>query len=113
MPEPIVRLEENEPEKHKKLVEEIRHWFEINNFSVDRYINGEINDKILTTQFNLFFPSTFDIEAISISQSEKGQFNWYIERKTTGNIGVEKKFDYNEFLTIIIDLLKKNKFLFD
>ena len=111
MPEPIVRLEEHEPEKHKKLVEEIRHWFEINNFSVDRYISGEINDKILTTQFNLFFPSTFDIETISISQSEKGQFNWYIERKTTGNIGVEKKFDYNDFLTIIIDLLKKREYL--
>ena len=64
MPEPIVRLKSENPEKHKKLVEEVRHWFEINNFTVDRYINGEINDNILTTKFNLYFPNNFDIEPI-------------------------------------------------
>lgn len=111
MPEPIVRLESENPEKHKKLVEEIRHWFEINNFTVDRYINGEINDNILTTKFNLYFPNNFDIEPIFISQSEKGQFNWYVEKKTTGNVGVEKVFDYNEFLMNVTDLIKKREYL--
>jgi hypothetical protein len=111
MPEPIVRLESENPEKHKNLVEEIRHWFEINNFTVDRYINGEINDNILTTKFNQNFPSKFDIEPISISQSEKGQFNWYIERKTTGNVGIEKVFDYNEFLIKLTDYIKKREYL--
>ena len=111
MPEPIVRLEREKPEKHKNLVEEIRNWFEINNFTVDRYINGEINDNILTTEFNQNFPSKFDIEPISVSQSEKGQFHWYIERKTTGNIGVEKVFDYNEFLIKVSDCIKKREYL--
>lgn len=110
MPEPIARLEFEKPEKHKKLVEEIRHWFEINNFTVDRYLNGEISDKILTTKFNENFPEKFDIESIMISQSDI-QFHWYIERKTIGNVGVENFFDNNEFLVKMTDLIKKRDFL--
>lgn len=111
IPETIVRLENENPEKHKELVEEIRHWFSINNYTIDRYINGEINDVILTTQFNNYFPNKFGIEPITISQSDKGQFNWYIERKTTGNVGVEKNFVYNDFLTKITDLIKSRDYL--
>jgi hypothetical protein len=111
MPEPIVRLESEDPEKHKRLVEEIRHWFEKNNFTVERYIDGEINDEILTSRFNQFFPNNFTIEPIAISQSEKGQFKWYIERKTTGNVGTEKKFDYNDFLITLTDLIASRNYL--
>jgi hypothetical protein len=111
VPEPIVRLELDNPEKHKKLVEEIRHWFEINNFSVEKYINGDINDNILTTKFNQFFPSKFDIEPILISQSEKDQFNWYAEKKTAGHFGVEIAFEYNEFLIKLSNCIKKREFL--
>lgn len=111
MPEPIVKLESENAEKHKYLVEEIRNWFEINNFTIDRYINGEINDNILTTKFNQSFPAKFDIEPISISQSDKGQFKWYIERNTTGNVGTEKVFDYNQFLITLTDLIKKRDYI--
>lgn len=114
MPEPIVRLkdgtEENEI-KHEKIVIEIRKWFVQNNFDVDRYLNGEISDNFLTTKFNEHFPKTFDIDEISFSQTQKGDFKWYIERKTKGNVGIEKTFDYNNFLTKIIELIKDRDYI--
>lgn len=109
MPEPIVRLESEDPNKHIKLVKEIRQWFDTNNFNVERHINGEINDKILTTEFNQYFPKKFDIEPILISQSERGQFKWYVERNTTGNVGVEEVFNYNDFIIKLTDLIMRRE----
>src|SRR5690606_101517 len=82
MPEPVVRLEETDKDKHKELVDEIRNWFRVKNYTVERYEKGEINDHILTTDFNQTFPKKFEIDEILISQSDKGQFQWYIEKKT-------------------------------
>ena len=111
MPEPIVRIQSENPEKHKILVDEIRNWFTVNNYNVDRYIKGDINDKILTTTFNNYFPEKFEIDPISISQSEKGQFNWYIEKKTTGNVGVSDRFNHDEFIIKLTDFITKRNYL--
>ena len=64
MPETVVQLAQENSEKHEKIVKEIRYWFEKNNYTVYRYEAGEINDKILTTDFNRTFPKKFDIQPI-------------------------------------------------
>lgn len=111
MPEPVVRLEETDKEKHKKIVPEIRNWFKLKNYTVERYEKGEINDHILTTDFNATFPEKFEIDKILISQSDKGQFKWYIEKKTKGIKHTEKSFDYDSFLDKIIELIKGRDYL--
>ncbi|MBL4745871.1 MAG: hypothetical protein JKY08_05845 [Flavobacteriaceae bacterium] len=111
MPEPIAILAIEDSVKHEKIVGEIRQWFEKNNYTVQRYEAGEINDKILTADFNNTFPKKFDIEPILISQSDKSQFQWYIEKKSKGNVGIEESFDHNEFIIKIAELLKKRDFI--
>ncbi len=111
MPEPVVLLEKTDAEKHKIIVDEIRNWFKRKNYTVERYENGEINDQILTRDFNSTFPKKFKIDKITISQSEKGQFKWYIEKKTKGIEQTEKSFNYDIFLDEIIELIKGRDFL--
>ncbi len=111
MPETVVQLAKKNPKKHQKIVEEIRYWFEKNNYTVYRYEAGEINDKILTNDFNKTFPEKFDIEPILISQSDKNQFHWYIEKKSQGKVSTEISFDHNEFIIKIAELLKKRDFI--
>lgn len=111
MPEPVVRLEETDNEKHKIVVNEIRNWFKQKNYTVERYENGEIDDQLLTKDFNSMFPDKFEIEEILISQSEKGQFNWYLEKKTKGIKHTEKSFCYETFLDKIIELIKGRDYL--
>lgn len=109
MPEPIVRTASTSPELYRTLVKEIRKWFELNNYTVKRYLEGEINDHILTTNFNRTFPDKYNIEKITISQSDKSQYKWYVEKKTTGNIGTELVFDYKFFLNRITELLLRRE----
>ncbi|MDC1375267.1 hypothetical protein N8294_08815 [Polaribacter sp.] len=111
MPEPVVKLAEEDSKKHELIVEEIRLWFEKNNYTVYRYEAGEINDKTLTTDFNKTFPEKYEIEPIFISQSDKGQFQWYIEKKSTGNVSTKKSFDHNKFIIDIAELLKRRDFI--
>ena len=111
MPEPVVKLSQEDPKKHEKIVKEIREWFEKNNYTVYRYEAGKINDKILTTDFNKTFPEKYNIEPIFISQSDNNQFQWYIEKKSTGNVGIEKLFDHSNFIIEIAELLKKRDFI--
>ena len=111
MPEVVVRLEQKDPEKHERLVKDIREWFEKNNYTVSRYELGEINDKILTKDFNSTFPEKYGIESISISQSDKNQFKWYIEKRSTGTVGTDLSFDYNAFIIRISELLKQREVL--
>lgn len=105
IPEPIAILREDEPDKHEKLVNEIREWFEQNNYTVQRYIDEEINDRSLTLAFNKKFPTEFEIEPITISANEKNQFQWYIEKKSSGNREIENSFDNNKFLQEIGNLI--------
>lgn len=105
IPEPIAVLRDEEPDKHEKLVKEIREWFEQNNYTVQRYLNEEITDSKLTTAFNNKFPAEFDINEIVISTNEKNQFKWYIEKKSSGNREVELSFDNNKFLKQIGKLI--------
>lgn len=111
MPETVVQLAQENSEKHEKLVKEIRFWFEKNNYTVYRYETGEIDDKILTTDFNKTFPKKFEIEPILISQSDKNQFKWYAERKSKGKVETEISFEYNEFIIKIAELLKRRDFI--
>lgn len=113
VPEPIAKI--GDEDKRKELVNEIRNWFKINNYTIAKYNNGEINDKILTEAFNNFFPSKFSIvEKIVISQSDNNQFKWYIE-KSTNAVKVEYEFNMNSFIrsvnTIISDRNKLCKVL--
>lgn len=111
IPEPIVRLEQASPQRHEKLVEEIRNWFKIKNYTLERYELGEITDKILTRDFNSTFPDKFDIDKISISQSDKGQFKWFIEKKTNSIEQTEVSFDHNVFLEKISELIKRRGYI--
>lgn len=111
IPEPIARLREKQPERHEFLVEEIRKWFETNNYSVSRYLNDEINDKTLTKAFNSKFPEEYEVDPIIISSTEKGQFEWYIEKKSSGNIELEESFDNNFFLSKVSELIKKREYI--
>jgi hypothetical protein len=83
MPEVIVRLQQNEPDKHKNVVEEIRNWFSQNNYTIQRYENQEIKSLEITRNFNSYFPEKFDIEPIMISESDKleNNFQWYVSKK--------------------------------
>ena len=114
MPEVIVRLKENEPEKHKHIVEEIRNWFNQNNYTIQRYENQEINSLQITKNFNSFFPQKYDIEPIMVSDSDKleNNFQWYISKKTD-NIEIKIDFNYDDFLDKIILLIKKRHTLCD
>jgi hypothetical protein len=111
MPEPVVKLSQKNSRKHEKIVKEIREWFEKNNYTVYRYEAGEINDKILTTDFNKTFPEKYNVDPISISQSDNNQFQWYIEKKSKGNVETKKSFDHNKFIIEIAELLKKRDFI--
>lgn len=111
MPETVVRLEKENSKLHEKIVPEIRNWFEKNNYTVHRYELGEINDKILTRDFNNTFPSKYGIEPISISLSDKGQFQWYIEKKSKGNVNTKQSFEHDKFIIEIVELLKKREFI--
>lgn len=111
MPEVVVRMEHENPEKHEQIVEEIRQWFEKNNYTIQRYENGDINDQILTKDFNNTFPIKYDIDPISISQSDKNQFQWYIEKKSKGNVETKKSFNYDKFIIEISEILNKRDFI--
>lgn len=113
MPETVVRLESVNPEKHAEIVLEIRLWFERNNYTVQRYEAGEINDKILTNDFNNTFPAKYNIAPISISQSDKNQFQWYVAKKTTGNVGTQESFEYNKFIMEITTILNRREIICD
>lgn len=65
----------------------------------------------MTTDFNNTFPKKDKIEPISISQSDKSQFKWYIEKKSKGIVELKKSFEYNEFIISISELLKKRDFI--
>ncbi len=111
MPKPVVDLAKEDSEKHERIVNKIRLWFEKNNYTVSRYEADEINDKTLTTDFNKNFSVKHHIEPISISQSNKSQFQWYIEKKSTGIVSTKKSFDYNKFIIDIAELLKRRDFI--
>ena len=114
MPEVIVRLQETEAEKHKKIVDEIRNWFNQNNYTIQRYENQEINSLEITKNYNSYFPNKYDIEAIMISDSEKleNNFQWYISKKTD-NIEIKIDFNYDDFLDKMILLIKTRHILCD
>ncbi|MES2864433.1 MAG: hypothetical protein V4666_09970 [Bacteroidota bacterium] len=114
MPEVIVRLKENEPEKHQSIVEEIRNWFNQNNYTILRYENHEINSLEITKNFNSYFPKKYDIEPIMISDSDKleNNFQWYISKKTD-NIEVQIEFNYDDFIDNMILVIKKRHILCD
>lgn len=95
VPEPIARIEDLN--SRLMLIQEIRDWFKINNYTIDSYIEGKINDKTLTIAFNSYFPIKFQIEPITISQSDKNQFKWYIEMES-GSVKVEKGYSMEDFL---------------
>ena len=107
VPEPIAIIADEN--KRKELVNEIRNWFKINNYTVSRYNNGEITDKTLTEAFNNFFPSKFSIEKIVISQSDNNQFKWYIE-KTTNAVKVEYEYNMDNFIRSVNTIIsERNK----
>jgi hypothetical protein len=95
VPEPIATIIEDE--KRKELVNEIRNWFKINNYTIEKYNSGEITDKMLTEAFNNFFASKFNIEKIVISQSDNNQFKWYTE-KSTNAVKIEYEFNMDNFI---------------
>ena len=111
MPEPVVNLAREDSDKHDNIVKEIRQWFKKNNYTVPRYEAGEINDKILTVDFNNTFPEKYNIEPIFISQSDENPFQWYIEKKSKGNVETKKSFDHDKFIIGIAELLKKRDFI--
>lgn len=111
MPEPILYLKDDGSGKRDKIIEDIRQWFKINNYTVKRYEAGEINDRILTADFNDLFPKKYGIEPIPVSQSDKGQFRWYVEKKSKGNIETQKSFNRDEFLISIVELIEKRDFI--
>ena len=108
MPEPVVRLQESDKSKHKLIVDDIRNWFKVNNYTPDRHEKGEINDRILTNSFNEIFPNKYGIDPIFISTSnnDKAQFQWLIT-KTTDNVALNDSFDHTSFLASIEDLIAK------
>lgn len=105
IPEPIARLREDDKTKHEKLVKEIRDWFDQNNYTIQRYIEEEINDRKLTLAFNKKFPLEFGIEPITISTNDKNQFQWFIEKKSSGKKEVDTSFDNIKFLRQIGNLI--------
>ncbi len=94
MPEPVAKIQDKE--EKIKVANEVRDWFKTNNYTIERYLNQEINDKHLTESFNRVFPNKFNIEPISISQSDQNQFKWYIQKKSD-TIKIEKEFSFQEF----------------
>jgi hypothetical protein len=106
MPEPVVYLEKNNPKLHKTIVEDVREWFEKNNYTIDRYIDGKITDSMLTKEFNDIFPKKYNIEKITLSSgSAENQFTWYASQKSSGHKELETEFDINTFKTQILKLL--------
>jgi len=114
MPEPVVRLQKSDEVKHKIIVDDIRNWFKINNYTTERYEKGDINDRILTNSFNSIFPDKYGIDSIFISASNhaNSQFQWLIT-KTTDNVTLKESFDYTGFLNVIEDLIKRRNRLCD
>ncbi|MEW5676441.1 hypothetical protein ABGT15_09015 [Flavobacterium enshiense] len=113
IPEAVVRLKNHDIEKHRLIVDDIRNWFITNNLTIERYEGGEINSLTITKMYNSYFPDKYNIEPISISQSdnEQNNFQWYIAKKTN-NVEIEKTtFDYDIFLKNIIELIKKREYL--
>lgn len=94
MPEPIATI--TDQNRKNELVNEIRNWFKLNNYTVERFIKEEINNKILTEAFNNYFPAKFNIERIIISQSDPNQFKWYIEKKSE-SVSLEYQFSQESF----------------
>ncbi|RVU91544.1 hypothetical protein EH230_11890 [Flavobacterium columnare] len=113
MPPEIVKLKNTNESKHNIIVNEIREWFNANNFTIERYENGEINSNTITRLYNDYFPEKFGLQRISTSQSnnESNDFQWYVNKKSE-NIQLDKSyFDYNEFLKNIEDLIIKREYL--
>lgn len=111
IPEPVARLEKINEDKHKKIVTEIRKWFKMRHYTIKKYKNGDITDSEMTNDFNAIFPEKFGIDRIVVSSSEKGQFKWFVEKKTTGINQTEESFNYNNFLSEINDLLNARQYL--
>lgn len=112
IPEPIYNVPEDIQHSHNDLVDAIREWFLKNNYTVDRYLNGNIDDNYLTRQFNKNFAPKFGLDKIVLSQSEKNQFKWYEEKKTSGSQYLSNNFfDYDKFIIDMSDLLKKRFYL--
>ncbi|WP_375605654.1 hypothetical protein [Flavobacterium davisii] len=113
IPQEIVKLKDSDKEKHQIIVNEIREWFKVNNLTIEKYENGEIDSPYITKLYNAYFPEKFNISPISISQgnNEANNFQWYISKKTE-NIKLNKTyFDYNEFIKNVDDLLLKRDYL--
>ncbi|MEA5459915.1 hypothetical protein VB796_12745 [Arcicella sp. LKC2W] len=103
MPAPITRIEDEF--RKTELVTEIRNWFKSNNYTIERYLNNEINDKLLTETFNKFFPLKYNIEQIIISQSCT-QFKWYTEKKSD-SVKIDKEFDMKDFQNNVNDIIRE------
>ncbi|MCA4809611.1 hypothetical protein IF128_07635 [Empedobacter stercoris] len=111
IPEPIVRLQSEDPNKHIELVKAIREWFTINDYTVEKYEQGILTNEILTKAFNNYFPAKFGIEKIFISSGgEANQFQWY-HSLSTSSVQVEYQFDHDNFLDKVIDLIKRREYL--
>lgn len=112
MPEVVLRYKLDEPLKHQELIDEVRNWFNKNNYTIQRYENHEIIDLEITRNFNSYFPSKYNIDKIVISDKLDNNFQWYISKKTE-NTDIKTEFDYNVFLEKITLLIKKRHILCD
>ena len=104
MPEPVQNIKDEETKK--QVAEDVRNWFKTNNYSIDKYLKGEINDKTLTIAFNSYFPAKYKIDPITISESEKNQFQWYIEKKSD-SVKIEKEFSMIDFEKNVSNIIKE------
>lgn len=108
MPEPIARIEDEL--KKTELAIEVRNWFKSNNFTIEKYLSNEINDKLLTETFNKYFSIKYNIGQITISQSDKNQFKWYVEKKSD-SVKIDKEFEMKDFEKNVNDIIKERNSL--
>ncbi len=111
IPEPIANLQGNNDKKHQELVEELRNWFSINNYTIPKYLNKEINDKTLTREFNKSFALKHLISPISISQNDANNFKWFEEKKNIGIEDINFKFNIKEYKSKVDKILQDRDFL--
>lgn len=92
LPTCVTNLRENYPSLHETIVKNIRKWFKINNYTIKQFELGEIDNKLLSLEFNKIFPSKYNINRIPRRQnSAVPEHKWYIEELSKGVIDFSLK----------------------
>ena len=96
--------EKKDDPKVQDIIEELRHWFKINGFTLDRYKNGEFTREQVVMRYNLYFPKRYEGICNPLNENYK-----LLEEKGSEVVGKENteptKFDYENTMKNLNDIL--------